>query len=129
MSVDAETKRAAELEAFAQTTADAAIAVVKRVIAEGQAGTLDVSAVGSGIECDQRGFARLQRVVDGLARVFAITGYVVPQPMSLLFPGWTLVFSPRIPDPRVTALTAEVETLRQRMDEMHQRLFGGEGLP
>ncbi len=49
--------------------------------------------------------------------------------MSLLVPGWTLVISPRIPDPRMTALTAEVEALRDRVDEMQVRLFGGEGLP
>ncbi len=72
-----EAKCAPELAAFLQELAPVAIALARRVIAEGRAGTLDVVGMASGIECDQRGFARLQRVVDSLARAFPVTGYVV----------------------------------------------------
>lgn len=111
-----EAKRVEELAAFAPKLAEALDAIVAQVVAEGEARTLDVGSYGSGIEHGGRGFLRLQRVVDHFARTSPVTGYVVPEAGFMGIPGgWIIVLSPRIPDPRVAALEAEVADLRARI--------------
>lgn len=97
--------RAEQLAESAPKIAEALGAVVARVVETGDVGTLDVSTWGTGIEADSVGMVRLQRIINLYAKTSPITGYLVRTDGGMMFPTtWTFVISPRVPDPRVTAL-------------------------